>query len=213
MQAPQEEPVEGVDVGYFTQLGATAGDRTLRRPARLQWGPANQDDARSGTAAGGRTGDQRLPRLRRRPDRVAGGDRKLDRRGARDGGRAQLRRNPLQPRDRGGAPAGLLVQGVRPGRRPRGRHLPGIRVGLQGEGIHRSPHRREGKVRGAQRRRRLLRLQHADRGHRVLGQFDLCRSGPAGGHPPDRPPRPPNGHHDPALDQPGDDDRGSDGRA
>ena len=83
------------------ELGAAAGDRTLRRAARLRRRPADQDVARSGTAAGGRTGDQQLPGLPRRPERLARRDRKLDRRGARDGGRAKLRRKPLQPRHRG----------------------------------------------------------------------------------------------------------------
>ena len=96
------------------QLGAAAGDRTLRRPARLRRRPADQDHARPRTAARRRTGDRRLPRRPRRPHRGAGGDRKLHRRGARDGGRAQLRRKPVQPRHRGRAPARLLLQGVRP---------------------------------------------------------------------------------------------------
>ena len=44
-------------------------------------------------------------------------------------------------------------------------------------------------------------------GHGLLGQLDLRRSGPEGDHPPHRPHRPPDGDHDTAFDQPGDDHR------
>ena len=36
IQAPQEPTVEGVDAGYFTSWVQPAGDRTLRRHARLR---------------------------------------------------------------------------------------------------------------------------------------------------------------------------------
>ena len=72
--------------------------------------------------------------------------------------------------------------------------------------------RRPGKVRRAQRRRRLHRLQHAHRRHRLLRQLDLRRSRAEGRHPPDRAPGPPDGHHHAAVDQPRDDDRRAHGR-
>ncbi len=70
-----------------------------------------------------------------------------------------------------------------------------------------------GSVRGAQRRKLLHGLGHAGGSDGVLGQLDLRGSGPEGGHPQDREPGAPDGPHDADLDEPGDDDRGTeDGR-
>ena len=77
----------------------------------------------------------------RGPDRLDGRDRKLDRRGARDGRRAQLRRIAVQPRDRGRAPAGLLLQGLRPRRGAQRRHLARTRSGRPTEKISHRPRR------------------------------------------------------------------------
>ena len=117
IQAPEEQTVEGVDAGYFTswvqqqvieRYGAPrafAGGLKIKTTLDLGLQRAAEQSINDYLAYSG--GSQRLAR----------GDRKLDRRGARDGRRAQLRRKPLQPRDRGRAPARLLVQGVRPRRR------------------------------------------------------------------------------------------------
>ena len=45
------------------------------------------------------------------------------------GGR-NYNKTPFQPRHRGRAPAGILVQGIRPGGGLGGRHLPGVGVAL-----------------------------------------------------------------------------------
>ncbi len=87
------------------------------------------------------------------------------------------------------------------------RHLAGIDVDVQAEDIHRPPHWRPRKVRRPQRRRRLHRLQHADRRDRLLGQLDLRRSRSQSRHHANRAPGAPDGHHHAALDQPRDDDR------
>ena len=187
VQAPQEQTRRRGRRRLLHELGTAAGRRTLRSAARFRRGPADQDDARPGTAARGRTSDQQLPGLPRRSHGFARRDRKLDRRGARDGRRAQLRRKPVQPRHRGRAPAGLVVQGVRPGGRARGRHLARFGVDLQGEGIHRARNARHGKVHRAQRRRQLHGLEHADRRDRLLGQLHLRRSWAEGRHRADRP--------------------------
>ena len=113
----------------------------------------------------------------------------------------------LQPRHQRRAPARLVVQGLRPRRRARGRHLARLDLDVQAEGIHRPRHPRQGKVRRAQRRRQLHGLQHADRRHGLLRQLDLRRSRAQSRHQADRAARAPDGHHDAALDQPGDDDR------
>ncbi len=154
---PQEQTVEGVDAGYFTSWVQQQVIERYGAPRAFDGGLQIKTtlDLELQRAAEQAVND--YLRLPRRPDRLARRDRKLDRRGARDGRRAQLRRKPVQPRHRGRAPAGLLVQGVRPRRRARGRHLARLGVDLQGEGLHRARHAAAGKVRRAQRRRRLHR--------------------------------------------------------
>ena len=54
--------------------------------------------------------------------------------------------------------------------------------------------------------------EHADRRDGLLGQLDLRRSRAESRDQTDRAPRAPDGHHDAAVDQPGDDDRRAHGR-
>ena len=114
----------------------------------------------------------------------------------------------LQPRDQGPAPARLLVQGLRP--RGRAARTASRRTrswtSKQKEFVVPNTHG-TGKIRRPQRRRRLLRLEHADRRDRLLGQLDLRRSRAQSRHPQDRAAGAPDGHHHAAVDQPGDDDR------
>ena len=117
-------------------------------------------------------------------------------------GGARLLDDPVQPRHQGPAPARLLVQGLRPRRRAAGRDLARLGLDLQAEGIHRPRHRRQGKVRGPQRREQLLRLEHPDRRHRLLRQLDLRRSRDQGRHEEDRAPGPADGHPTPLSTNP-----------
>ena len=85
IQAPQEQTVEGVDAGYFTswvqqqvieRYGAQRafdGGLKIKTTLDLELQRAAEQAV------------NRLPLRPRRPDRLAGRDRKLDRRGARDG--------------------------------------------------------------------------------------------------------------------------------
>ena len=89
---------------------------------------------------------------------------------------------------------------------------PELGVDVQGEGVHRARtarlekfvvHNDEGDYTGD---------EHADRRDGLLGQLDLRRSRAESRHQTDRGPRAPDGHHDAALDEPGDDDRRPDDR-
>ncbi len=133
--------------GLLHELGPAAGDRTLRRPTGLRRRAEGQDHPGPRTPARRRRGRQLLLR-RRRSHRLAGGDRKLDRRGARDGRGAQLRPLSLQPRHRRRAPARLGLQGLRPRRRPRARHLPLLGLELQAEDVRR-PHPQRPRTRSS----------------------------------------------------------------
>ena len=75
-------------------------------------------------------------------DRLAGGDRQQDRRGARDGRRRRLRDEPVQPRHPGPAPAGLDVQAVRADGRAAVGHLARLGRGPRGEAVRRPAQRR-----------------------------------------------------------------------
>ena len=93
-----------------------AGDRPV--PGLLRR-PEDPHDARPPDAEGRRAGDQRGASDRlRTAERVDGGDRQQDRRGPGDGRRPDRQRPgglqplPVQPRDRGPPPAGILVQAV-----------------------------------------------------------------------------------------------------
>ena len=194
------------------ELGAAAGDRTLRRAARLRRRPAHQDDAGPRTAARGRTGRQRLPRLRRRPDGLARGDRKLDRRGARDGRRAQLRRKPFN----------LATEGERqPGSSFKAFDLAAaLEDGISPDSVWTSKEK-EFIVPNTHGHERFV--VHNDEGN-YTGSNTLTGAtafsdnsiyaevGLKVGTKQHRAPGPPDGHHDPAVDQPGDDDRRADGR-
>ena len=93
------------------------------------------------------------PRLSRQP--VRHGDRRSRRRRARHGRRPRLHLEPVQPRHRRAAPAGLLVQALRLRHRARARHEADLDRGRR-PGLHR-------QLVPAQLRRRLRRLDDADR--------------------------------------------------
>ena len=177
IQAPEVPTVEGVDTGYFDSW---VGQQVLERfgAARVRGRTEDPHHARPRHAARRRTGRQQLPRLPGRADRLARRDRKLHRRGPGDGRRAELQRKRVQHRDRGGAPAGIVVQGLRSCRRAGARDLAGLRVDLQGEDVHRAKHQRHRKVRRPQRRRRLLGIEHA---HRAPRPSRTTRSTPKSG--------------------------------
>ncbi len=212
IQLPHQTFVEGIDVGYFaswvTQQVIERYGATRAFDGGLQVRTTLDLDMQRAAEQRGR----RLPARPRRPDGGARGDRKLDGRGARDGGRAQLQRNALQPRHPGRAPAGLVLQGVRSGRGARRRHLARLGVDLQAEDLLRARPSWDRKVRSPQRRRLVHRLELADRRHGLLGQLDLRRSRPEGGYHPHRRSGAPHGHHHADLHQPGDDDRRTEGR-
>ncbi len=95
-----EQTIEGVDAGYFTSW--------VQQQVIERYGAARAFD---GGLRIKTTLDLELQRAAeqavnnylayaRRPHGLARRDRKLDRRGARDGRRAQLRRKPVQPRHR-----------------------------------------------------------------------------------------------------------------
>ncbi len=97
------------------QLADFVGPRQPRPDRRHHPRPAH--------AGRGGSRDRRRDRPQRRQRRGQPGcaGRDVARwRGARDGRRSQLRREPVQPRDPGAAPAGLGVQAVRLSRRARG---------------------------------------------------------------------------------------------
>ncbi len=212
IQPPHQSLVEGIDAGYFTSWVSQQVIERYGATRAFDGGLQIRTTLDLGHAARRRTGGRCLSPGSQRSNGVARGDRKLHRRGARDGGRAQLQRKPLQPRHAGRAPAGLLLQGVRPRGGAAGRHLPRLGVELAAEDLLRSGHGGQGKVRGSQRRRLLHRLGQPHRRHRLLRQLDLRGSRPKGGHPPHRQPRAPDGHHHPHLYEPGDDDRRPEGR-
>ncbi len=103
----------------FRRLGRRAAGR-FRRRRRSR--PDRPHHPRPAAAGRGRSGDRRHDRARRgesggRPGR-AGGD-VARRRGARDGRRPQLRRQPVQSRHPGRAPAGIGLQALCLSGRPR----------------------------------------------------------------------------------------------
>ena len=148
------------------------------------------DHHRSQDAGGGRAGadrgTQREGRQVRRRAGGAGGARSC-RRGQGDGRRTQLRRQPVQPRGRGQAPARLVVQAVRlsggAGEGPDARHRPRRRADL-GQGME------PGKLLA-----RIFRTGDADQGAGALAQHRRRSLGPrsraeGGGRR-----RPPARHH------------------
>ena len=121
-----------------------------------------------GLAGRGREGAGRRTRAEGRQVRCrAGGDgRALARwRSARAGRRQELRREPVQPRGGGEAPAGLGVQAVRLSHRDRARAHAGNRARGQAD-------RRE-ELEAGQFRARILRPGDADAGARALAQHGL----------------------------------------
>ena len=100
------------------------------------------------------------PRLSREPGRDGG--RRPRRRGARHGRRARLRREPVQPRHRRAAPAGLVVQAVCLRDGAGQRHEADLDRGRRA-GLHR-------QLVPAQLFRRLYRLDDADRRAQALDQ-------------------------------------------
>ena len=130
----------------------------------------------------------------RRPVGGAGRDRPAERRGQGDDRRRQLPREPVQPGRAGRAPAGLVLQAVRPRDGAAGRDLARDRVRVEaGRDLHRRPHLGRPQLRG-----RLHRPSQSPDGDHVLGQLDL--------RPADRPrrsrlggqDRPHDGDHEPA---------------
>ena len=137
--ARSEQTVEGVDAGYFTSWVQQQVIERYGAPRAFDGGLQIKTTLDLELQRAAEQAVNNYLAYPERPDRLARRDRKLDRRGARDGRRAQLRRKPLQPRHRGRAPARLLVQGVRPRRRARGRHLARLGLDLEGEGHSSSP--------------------------------------------------------------------------
>ena len=215
IQAPQEPTGGRRRRGLLHELGAAAGDRTLRRPARLRRRPA-RSRRRSTSACSARPNRpiNNLPRrIPKDPTASLVAIENSTGRGPRDGRRAQLRREPVQPRHRGRAPARLLVQGVRPRRRARARHLARLGVDLQGKGLHRPATPTATKSSSCTTTKAPTpATEHAARRDGLLGQLHLRRSRPEGRHREHRRPGPPDGHHHADLDQPRDDDRRPDRR-
>ena len=209
VQAPREQTVEGVDAGYFTSWVQQQVIERYGAPRAFDGRAAHQDDARPRTAARGRTGGRRATcQAPTGPTAVARRDRKLDRRGARDGRRAQLQREPVQPRHRGRAPAGLVVQGLRPRGRAGGRHLARTRCGPRSRRRSSCPARTARKSSSSTTTKAPTPGSNTLTGATAFSDNSIyAEVGLEGGHPQDRAAGAPDGHHDAALDQPGDDDR------
>ena len=195
------------------ELGAAAGDRTLRRAARLRRRPAHQDDARPRTAARRRTGGQRLPRLPRRPDAP-----RSSRSKTRPARCARWSAGATTTKARSTSPPRASAS-----RAPRSRPSTSRRRWRTASRPTRcgAPRRRNSSC--PTRAARNSFVVHNDEGaytgantlterDRLLGQLDLRRSRAQSGHQTDRAPGPPHGHHDAAVDQPRDDDRRPDRR-
>ena len=160
----------------FDQLRRRLCDGRARRHGRRdRRGHRRHDHARSEDAGRGRTrADRRAQRqggeVRRRRGRA--GRARSERRGQGDDRRAQLCREPVQPRGRGQAPAGLLVQAVRlsrgAGEGPDPRHRARGRADL-GQGLE------PGKLQP-----RIFRPGHADQGAVAVAQYGRGPARPRG---------------------------------
>ena len=136
----EEQTVEGVDAGYFTSWVQQQVIERYGAQRAFDGGPEDQDHARPRTPARRRTGRQRLPRRPRRPHRVAGGDRKLHRRGARDGrAGATTTKAPSTSPPRASASRARSFKAFDLAAALEARHLARLGVDLQAEGVHR-PH-------------------------------------------------------------------------
>ena len=190
------------------ELGAAAADRTLRRAARLRRRPASQDDARPRTAAGRRTGGQRLPRPTPATPRAA--------LVAIENSTGEVRAM-VGGRNYDESPFNLATEGERqPGSSFKAFDLAAaLEDGISPDSEWTSKqkvfyvpntsgpekfvvHNDEGAYTG---------VEHAHERDRLLRQLDLRRSRAEGGNQTDRAPGSPHGHHDTAVDQPRDDDR------
>ena len=130
----------GLEGTVLHRLAAPADRRQVRRRPGVRWRPGDQVDARLRPSAGRRAGRLRQP-LGPRPDLRGRRDRQRQRRGARDGRRPGLRREPVQPGHQRSAPARILVQAVHARHRAAGGALArrGLRIGapaapVQGDG-------------------------------------------------------------------------------
>ena len=95
------------------QLRQGPAHRQVRRRPRLRRRPQGHEHDRPRAAGDRPQGDRERPQEARRPGRGARRDRPAHRRGARDGRRLELPREPVQPRDPGRAAARLVVQADR----------------------------------------------------------------------------------------------------
>ena len=208
IQAPEVPTVEGVDAGYFTswvrqqvieRYGAARafeGGLKIRTTLDLGLQRAAEQAVNNYLAyPGGPTAS--LVAIENSTGEVR----------AMVGGR-DYNASPFNLATAGRAPARLLLQGLRPRRRARGRHLARLRLDLEGQG-HSSSRTRAGTEKF---------VVHNDEDN-YTGSNTLTGAtafsdnsiyaevGPQSRHPQDRPARAPDGHHDAAVDEPRDDDR------
>ena len=179
------------------QLRRRLGHGRARRPRRpRRAGHRGRDLDRSRAAGGGREGAGRRaraarPEVRRRAGRDGRDDAR--RRGARAGRRQELRREPVQPRGRRQAPAGLGVQAVRLSHRARARaharHHPRGQAD-RGQGLE-----------AGELQPRILRPGDADAGARAVAQHRVGAAH-ARSRARRRSPRPPIGSASPPSSKP-----------
>ena len=154
---------------YFVNYVKEQLIHEVRRRPRVRRRAARLHDTRPRPPEAGPRLDREGAQGSRRPAGGARGDRQRLGRGARDGGRLELPREPVQPRRPGRAPAGLGVQALRAGDGACRRSLAGNALRVASG---RDPARRPALA-GEQLRRLLSRLDRPRDGDDPLGQLRL----------------------------------------